>query len=276
MKIGVCQKDLPGTVRESLTWLSANGFEGFQIWKRHLDADGVSARELAAMAGDLGLEISAVGAGPSLVDPATASDAVDRFRTFLDLSVELGPCIVTTESKTKPPQVSDDDAWRTIVASVSRICEHAAGIGAVLAIECAGPCFISDHVDWHRLAERVGSDRLKVNLDPANIVWARRDAVEATRALAEHIVHTHAKDIVVPDARDAAAVGYHDANTPAEVRDVPAGEGLVGYDSYLAALRDTGYDGYLTIEIHAGGQDRRAEILQAATNLRRMLAGVQA
>jgi sugar phosphate isomerase/epimerase len=266
MKIGVCQKDLHAPLQETLGWMAENGFDGFQVWKGRIKEDGLSAGEVRTMAADLGLEVSAVGGGPNLVNPALADEVVDLFRGFLELSVELGPGVVTAESKAKPPELSDEEAWKSTAQTVARICDHAVEVGAVLAIECAGPCFISDHERWERLSREVGSASLKVNYDPANIVWARRDPVEGAEALSEHIVHTHAKDILfVKSGGNEGQQG---------VRDVPAGEGLVDYPGYLAVLREAGYDGYLTIEMHVRGGERRGEILRAAANLRGMLEGV--
>lgn len=264
----MCQKDLRGEFRETLEWMAANGFEGFQVWQRHIDDAGLTAPEVKRMADDLGLVITAVGGGPNLVDPRTAADAVDRFRSFLDLSVELGCGIVTAESKARPDGLGDEEAWDSVTATVAAICGHAAEVGAVLAVECAGPCFIAHHDHFHELARRVNADSLKVNFDPANIVWAGRDPVEAVRSLGDHIVHTHAKDIVFTEA------GGNDGQPG--VRDVPAGEGESGYPAYLAALAGTGYRGFLTVEMHAGSVDGRDRATRAAANLRTMLAAVPA
>jgi len=263
MKLAVCEKDLPGCLRENLEWLSRNGFEGFQIWKGKLDGEGLSASDCLDVAGDLGLEVSAVGGGPNLVDPAVAVDSIAKFKSFLDLSVELGPKIVTAETKRKPRDLPEDEARRSTTETVTTICAYAEEVGAVLAIECAGACFVRDHEMWLELAERVGSPALKVNLDPANIMLAGKDAAEAVRALGPHIVHAHAKDV---KRLEGDRGEKHE-----ELRDVPAGEGLVDYPAWLAALKDAGYEGYLTIEMHSGTMDRRDDILAAASNLRSML-----
>jgi len=261
MKIGVCEKDLKGTIRENLRWIAEHGFSGFQIWKQKMDKEGLSGRELLRMAQDLGLEITAVGGGPNLVDPKVSEESVRSFREFLELSVELGPGIVTAETKAKPEGLPDEDAWKYTVETVSRICEYAEKLGAVLAIEPSGPCFIRDHDMWMELARKVGSESLKVNYDPANIVWAGRDPVEGVRALGKNIVHTHAKDI-----------SFLGSTEHEELHDVPAGEGLVDYPAYLRALKEVGYEGYLTVEMHSGQMDRRGEVLKAAGNLRAMLS----
>ena len=261
MKLGVCEKDLRGSLEENLRWIAEHGFEGFQIWKGKMDEEGVSPGELLRMAEGLGLEVTAVGGGPNLVDPKVAEDSVRRFGEFLELSVELGAGIVTAETKAKPEGVSDDEAWDSVVGTVSRICEHAERVGAVLAIEPSGPCFVRDHEMWMELAGRVGSERLKVNYDPANIVWAGRDPEEGVRALGRNIVHTHAKDI-----------SFLGAPEREELHDVPAGEGPVDYPRYLRALKEVGYGGYLTVEMHSA---RRDHILRSAENLRRMLSELE-
>jgi len=261
VKIGLCEKDLRGSLRENLEWIAEHGFKGFQIWKPRILGEGLTAKDVLRMAEDLGLEISAVGGGPNLVDPKVADETVDLFRGFLDLAVELGPRIVTAETKAKPEELSEEDAWKYTTETISKICEHAEDVGAVLAIEPSGPCFIRDYDMWLELYRAVGSECLKVNYDPANIVWAGRDPVEGVRALGEHIVHTHAKDI--------SFLGDVEHE---ELHDVPAGQGLVDYPAYLAALKEVGYDGYLTVEMHAGERDRREDILRAAANLRFMLS----
>ncbi len=259
MKIGACAHDVIGGYVDKVRWLAENGFHGLQVWKRDLDAHGLGPSDLLQLCRDSGLEISAVGGGPNLVDPRCARETVGLFREFLDLSVILGPRIVTAESKGKPDGLSEEEAWRSVVATVGEICRYAESVGAVLAIEPAGVCFIRDHEMWFRLAEAVGSPSLKVNYDPANIVHAGRDPVDAARALAPHIVHTHAKDYP------------YNWRQVQQQANVPAGEGVVDYRAYLHALREAGYEGYLTIEMHAGAEDRRLDIARAASNLRRML-----
>lgn len=262
MKLGLCEKDLRGRLRDNLEWISRSGFEGFQIWKPRLEKEGLAPREVLAMAGELRLEVTAVGGGPNLVDPRAAERSVELFRGYLELSVELESRIVTAETKAKPEGLADKDAWESTVRAVSRICEHAEKVGAVLAIEPSGSCFIRDCEAWLNLAREVRSERLRVNYDPANIVLAGKEPVAGVRALGGHIVHTHAKDIALAGGEEGPGA-----------RDVPAGEGQVGYASYLAALAEAGYDGYLTVEMHAGETDRRDDILRSCANLREMLGG---
>ena len=202
---------------------------------------------------------------PNLVIPAQASDAVERFKGFLDLAMELGAGIVTAETKHRPPELPEGEAWTSVTRTVRAICREAEARGAMLAIEPAGPCFIRDTEMFLELKQRVGSAALKVNYDPANIVWAGRDPVAGVAAVGPDIVHTHAKDIgrIVRDAQDSAKERF---------MDVPAGEGRARIPEVLRALSAAGYRGFLTIEMHAGTTDRRADILKARNNLEALLA----
>ena len=267
MKIGLCEKDLRGTIRENLEWISSHGFSGFQIWKKKMDSEGLSPQDVLSIAGELGLEVSAVGGGPNLVDPACADESISLFKEFIDLSVELGPAIVTAETKRKPETLSDEEAWNSTVSTISAITQYAEEKGAYLAIEPAGPCFIRDHDMFLELREKVPSSALVLNYDPANIVWAGKDASEGVQKTGEYILHTHAKDIQkIEDSAQDTKEERH--------MDVPAGEGLVGYSEYLPVLNEAGYTGYLTIEMHAGEQARKDDILKSKENIEKILGTI--
>ena len=115
-----------------------------------------------------------------------------------------------------------------------------------------------------------------VNLDPANFTMVTgQDAVEAVYLLGKYIVHTHAKDGIMLDKNQnptdvyhAFAVGGVDAlNACTGFKEVPLGEGEVDWKNYLKALREVGFDGFLTIERECG-DDPSADIRMAAAFLK--------
>ena len=120
-----------------------------------------------------------------------------------------------------------------------------------------------------------------VNLDPANFTMVtNQDAVEAVYLLKDYIVHTHAKDGVILDLTQdptavyhAFAVGGVDAlNACAGFKEVPLGQGGVDWKGYLKALKEIGYQGFLTIERECG--DNPAEDIRLAVDfLRKELVG---
>jgi sugar phosphate isomerase/epimerase len=110
-----------------------------------------------------------------------------------------------------------------------------------------------------KFLDNLGSDGVAVNLDPANLVMcAGDDPVQAVYTLKDYIVHTHAKDGIQLkpfDTRGTYAPTFY--GVPAidwneVIKEVPLGQGGVNWDKYLAALRDIGYNGFLTIERECG------------------------
>ena len=85
------------------------------------------------------------------------------------------------------------------------------------------------------------------------------DPVKAVYNLKDYIVHTHAKDgeqLKPFDTKALYSPRYY--GLPAVkgkgilYNELPLGEGKVDFDAYLGALREIGYDGYLTIERECG------------------------
>ena len=101
-----------------------------------------------------------------------------------------------------------------------------------------------------------------VNLDPANmILYGKGDPVKAVKTLAPWIRHIHVKDAYrtkVPGTWGEEAVWT---------------KGDVNADAFIGALKDIGFDGYLSVEREAGN-DRAGDIARAVEDLKKR--GVEA
>ena len=105
------------------------------------------------------------------------------------------------------------------------------------------------------------------------------DAAEAVRILGPYIVHTHAKDGIHLRDCDPARVynafaeggfGRLVAETGELFREVELGKGQVQWHPYLVALKECGFDGFLTIEREVGSNPD-GDISNAIHFLRREL-----
>ncbi len=103
--------------------------------------------------------------------------------------------------------------------------------------------------------EEVNRPSLGVNLDPANMVlYDKGDPVAAVHVLAPWIKHVHVKDAI--RTKQPGAWG----------QEVPWGDGDVGTDAFLKALRAIGFDGVLAVERECG-DDRLGDIRLALARL---------
>lgn len=227
-------------------------------------------KEVAAFVHDQGLEISATsGDAGDLGDPSDKAAKLENARRSLEVAAELGCGIWQTHIGVVPSD-HDDPRWETYVDMLSGIGAIGEQIGASIANETGPepPRVLAE------LLQEVGSDAIRINFDPANlIIWpahlaeqnrtkydkekamAECDPVAGARLLAPYIVHTHAKDAMVDESDK-----YHD---------VPLGEGWVDWPAYVATLKQAGYDGFFAIEREAG--ENPAEDMRKAVGFLRTL-----
>ncbi|MFA5191212.1 MAG: sugar phosphate isomerase/epimerase family protein [Verrucomicrobiia bacterium] len=105
------------------------------------------------------------------------------------------------------------------------------------------------------LLEELNHPALGVNFDPANmILYGKGNPVEAVRTLGPWIKHVHVKDAV--RTKQPGTWGA----------EVPWGDGEVGPDGFLKALKEVGFAGVLAIEREAGN-NRLGDIKLAAERL---------
>jgi len=107
-----------------------------------------------------------------------------------------------------------------------------------------------------RLLDGLEADSLGVNFDPSHFPYHDEDPVPFIRRFGSRIVHAHLKDAVVRDASQ-------DLPNAFPMRDgrkfafAPPGEGCLDFARILCALRDTGFDGVLSLELGHGVSDPR-------------------
>ncbi|MBP5270919.1 MAG: sugar phosphate isomerase/epimerase [Clostridia bacterium] len=114
-------------------------------------------------------------------------------------------------------------------------------------------------VTLKRIIEDVGTGNLGINLDPANLLmYGKANPVDAVSVFGEYVRGVHGKDGDYPT--DGRHLG----------REKPMGEGRVDYPRFIAALKEKGYDGAITIEREISGEKQIADILAAKALLEKL------
>ncbi len=182
-------------------------------------------------------------------------ERIEKTKEIVDLAVEFGTNVVTTHIGVIPED-KNNPRYKVMLDALTKCGLYAKSKGVTLAIE-TGP--EKAKVLLQFLQDTKGG--VGVNLDPANFTMVtNQDAVEAVYILKDYIVHTHAKDGILLDKNQnptevyhAFAIGGVDAlNACKGFKEVPLGEGQVDWDNYIKALKEIGYNGYLTIERECG------------------------
>ena len=115
-------------------------------------------------------------------------------------------------------------------------------------------------VTLKRTIEEVGTGNLGINLDPANLLmYGKANPVDAVYVFGEYVRGIHGKDGDYPT--DGRHLGP----------EKPLGQGRVDYPRFIAALKEKGYDGAITIEREISGEKQIEDILSAKKILEELI-----
>jgi sugar phosphate isomerase/epimerase len=100
---------------------------------------------------------------------------------------------------------------------------------------------------WRRMFADIPSDYFGLNYDPSHPVLLHMDYLKPLKEFAGKLFHIHAKDVLhdVDKFNDVGILGlpkeYHQPRIP--------GYGEIDCSKFIGALRGTGYDGPVCIEV---------------------------
>ncbi len=205
------------------------------------------AQAIAAALAQRGIAMSAVSGTFNMIHPDVREreTGLRKLDTLAGVCKHLGTNVITLCSGTRNtasmwrrhPDNDLPDAWRDLLASMTRAAEIAERHGVVMAFEPEVNNVVDSAQKARRLIDEVGSPRIKVVMDGANIFHAgelpsMRDVLQgAFDLLGDDIALAHAKDL------------DHDG----DAGHLPAGQGKLDYALYLALLRQSGYAGAIIL-----------------------------
>lgn len=257
LSIGVILESFRLPFNEAVAKAAEVGAEGLQIYaiKGEMAPENLTPALIAEkkrIIADHGLKVSALcgDIGGFMLAERNESQ-VERSKKILDLALEFDTNIVTTHIGVVPSD-RNNPYYDVMLKPCRELADYAKSVGAHFAVE-TGP---ESAELLKQFLDELGSDGVAVNFDPANFVMcAGVDPVKAVYTLKDYIVHTHAKDGVRNFDFSAEALFMPGEKPKFESRpytEKPLGEGNVDLKGWVAALRDVGYSGFLTIEREAG------------------------
>lgn len=108
-----------------------------------------------------------------------------------------------------------------------------------------------------RTFERIGTDNLGINLDPANLImYGKGNPIDSLDVFGGYVRNVHAKD------------GLYPTNGEELGAEVPVGTGKVRYPEFIARLKEIGYTGELIIEREISGEQQTRDIRQTVEDLK--------
>jgi sugar phosphate isomerase/epimerase len=236
------------------------------VWDTNVaDLTGGQVGQLRRQLGDAGVAVSALGSpvGKTPVG-APLQPELDRMRWIADAACALGTGIVRVFSFYIPPGEPPGRYRQQVIDRMAQLAAIAAAAGLVLAHENEKLIYGDRPERCADLITAVGSPALRATFDPANFVQCGvRPHEQAFPLLRPHLVYLQVKDAI-------AGTGQN----------VPAGHGDGQIGQTLAALRDDGFEGFVSLEPHlaqagpAGGFSGPGPFRQASQALKDLLGSL--
>jgi len=229
-------------------------FDGVELMGKRphlspLDFDSGKRLALKEEIASLGLELPCIASyhdfSRSLDHPdmARVEKELVYLKEVLQMAVDLECPLVRVYSGYLYPGVEYEKQWDSCVKALKEACSLAEEYGIRLGLQNHSP--VTSFVDEVlRLVDDVGSPYLKVVLDAPLLTERGEDLRRAVLKCGGLIAHTHTSDFRYVYGREIG-----DFFTFRRVMAVPLGKGVVDYPTFIGALREVGYEGYLSYEM---------------------------
>jgi sugar phosphate isomerase/epimerase len=240
------------------------GYDGVELMAKRphlspLDYDDAARQRLRARIDQLGLKLVALAA---YTDFTAGTDKpgiphVEIQAAYLGevarLAHDLGTNLVRVFTGYERPGIPYDQQYATVVQGLRLAGQQAARYGVTLAVQNHHDIAVSPEAMYWLLSE-VNHPNVKAAWDawsPTVLGLSPAEIRQSVLKLKPFIVHTTAAQYVtVPRYRYLPELVDY-AKAESVNLEIPMGPGLIDYDSFFAALKEIGYQGYVAYEICA-------------------------
>ncbi|MEX2114198.1 MAG: sugar phosphate isomerase/epimerase family protein [Pirellulales bacterium] len=228
--------DLTDELLPVLEKLKAMGYDGVEL--PIFDADPAKFARWGKRLDDLGLERTAVtirspDTNPISPDAKVRAAGVAGNKLALECCEAAGVKLICGPYHSAIGEFTGTgptaDEWQWGVDSMRQTAEHAKTHGVMLGVEYLNrfECyFLNSAADTVRFVREVNHPNCRMMYDTFHANIEEKNPAQAIKSCAEYTVHIH--------------ISENDRSTP--------GQGNVPWDATFAAIKETGYDGWLMIE----------------------------
>lgn len=240
MKRSIATVSLSGVLNEKLEAIAAARFAGVEIFENDLLSFNGTPRQVRAMIGDLGL--TTVTLQPfrdfeGMPEPQRVRNFARAERKF-DLMQELGTDLLMVCSNVSPESLGGIDR---AAADLRALGERAAKRGLRIGFEAlAWGRHINDYRDAWEAVRRADHPAVGLVLDTFHILARKTDLATLGAIPRDRIFLVQIADAPLVDM-DYLSWSRHFRNFP--------GQGDLPVLEFMTALQETGYDGWISLEI---------------------------
>ena len=260
MKLGVSSYSLYQAMHagnmnilDAIQWVADNGGEHIEIVPFGFDFEGNRELEdqIREKAASVGIDISNYAIGANFItDTEEAYEAeIARVISEVDRANRLGVKLMRHDVASRPDTsiVRFNEDLGRIAVACQRIADHAKQYGMITSVENHGYYVqASDRVQT--LLHAVNRPNFKTTLDVGNFVCVDEDPVSAVKKNIQYASMVHIKDFYIRPAHRNPGDGWFPSASGNFLRGAISGQGDLDLWEILRIVKQSGYDGYLSIE----------------------------
>lgn len=174
---------------------------------------------------------------PSFIEPVERDRLarVEHTKRALETAASLGADSISIQPGGPIPRgTSKTDALDTFVHGVRKLVETAERTGVDLLVEPEPKLLIETSHDFLEFIDRIDSPAVGCNFDAGHFYSAGEDPAELVEVLEPYSPHYHIEDIPADRTHEHTQLG----------------EGSLDIDGFLEAVEQSGYDGFVTVELY--------------------------
>ncbi len=261
--------DIPGFIREAKV-SGAEGVELLEYFYKDLDRDREAALEALREAG-LPCPIFSVGNNFAKSDPEERQKQFQRIVFGIEEALRYGANVVRVFAGDVSEGITYDQARGWIIEGLSEASKVAHAKGVKLALENHGTLAgrgdqVRGIIDDVRALS--GTDVLGANPDTGNFLLVNQPSHEAIRQVAPMANMVHFKDFMAAPANHEGWA--YTALDGQKFLGTAVGEGMVDLGQCIKELKDSGFDGWLSVE-YEGVEDPFTAVPRSIENARKYL-----
>ncbi|WP_411735659.1 sugar phosphate isomerase/epimerase family protein [Paenibacillus sp. M2] len=265
------------TVPDAIRWIADQGGEhveivpmGFSLIEHPELID-----EIKAVAKEVGIDISnyAIGANFAVQEDAEALEQeIQNVMRHVDVAAALGVKLMRHDVAFRPAPEGTVAQFEidlpVLVKACQRIADYAAGFGITTSVENHG-YYVQSSERIQRLLHETARENFKTTLDVGNFLCVDEDPVSAVKNNIPYASIVHAKDFYWRPSYRNPGEGWFQTSHGNYLRGAIVGHGDINMPEVIRVLKQSGYDGYISVEFE-GMEDCRTASRIAMDNVRRL------
>lgn len=234
-----------GSIERAVSDIAAAGYAGIEMFDGNLFDYADRPEELQGLLSDAGLELASAYTGGNFIYSEILDEELVRVSRAAKLAQLFGAGSLVVGGGARRSSGTRPEDYQALGSALDQVCEIAEAHGLVA---CYHPHLTTIVESPDELDRLMPLTRMAFCPDTGHLAAGGGDPAALIRSYGDRLQHVHLKDVRLE---------------PLEF--VPLGQGSIDFSDVLAAVHESGYDGWLMVELdsYPGDPAEAAQISKA-------------